>query len=111
MQDRMVTFHRAAIGSHLAIPTHTGTGILATTVGIQAIIIRIATTIIRAITITPTVTAILTATGAITGIQTHTIAITGGIGDLTGSCINHIQKLPPALLLFSLIFLPLEVAG
>ena len=85
-QDRMVTFHREAIGSHLAIPTHTGTDILATTVGIQAIIIHIATTIIQATTITPTVTATLTATGAITGIQT-TIAITGGIGDLTGSTL------------------------
>lgn len=85
MQDRMVTFHLVTIGSHLAIPTHTGTGIPATTVGIQAIIIHIATTIIQATTITPTATIILTATGVITGIQTHTIAITGGIGDLTGS--------------------------
>lgn len=86
MQDRMVTFHRATIGSHLAIPTHTGTDIQATTVGIQAIIILIATTILQATTtITPTVTAILTATGAITGTQAHIIAITGGIGNLTGS--------------------------
>ena len=84
MQDRMVTFHRVTIGSHLAIPIHTGMGILATIVGIQAII-HIATTIIQATTITPTVTIILTATGVITGIQTHTIAIIGGIGDLTES--------------------------